>query len=241
MNATRIPSAGTTFNSHYSIPKGSGAEILPVRPAQLQCKDSFYAPLSVIRGRMGTALMLFATLGSGASPGLTEDGLRETLSRNRAQLVRSSVDTDELVHANQMAESRTVGEQLREIRQAFGLNATDMSLLFGIARPTVYAWMEGQEPRPGAASRILALVKLADEFTALGLQRADTLVKRPLFENSQSLFDLLLQNADVRMHFDTLQALDAKEAASRAQAKGYGEPTRSFEDAATDSTPLTFE
>jgi hypothetical protein len=101
--------------------------------------------------------------------------------------------------------------------------------------------MDGQEPRPDAASRILALVKLADEFAALGLRRPDTLVKRPLFENSQSLFDLLQQGIYVRMHFDTLRALDAKEAASRAKTKGSGELTRSFEDAATDSTPLTFE
>lgn len=219
MNATSIPSTSTNLSGRYSEPKGSHIE-------------KFYAPVAV---------MLCATLGSGAMPGLTQDGLREALSRNRAQLIQSSVDPKELVHANQIAESRTVGEQLRAIRLAFGLNATDMSLLFGIARPTVYAWMEGQEPRPDAASRILTLVKLADEFAALELQRADTLVKRPLFENSQSFFDLLLQDADVRMHFDTLQALDAKEAASRAKAKGSGELTRSFEDAAPDSTPLTFE
>ncbi len=241
MNTTSIPSTGTPFSSHYSMPKGSGAEIVPVRPAQFQRKDSFYAPLGIL-GHMGTAtVMLCATLGSGAMHGLTQDGLREALSRNRAQLVRSSVDADELAQANQMAESRTVGEQLREIRQAFGLNATDMSLLFSISRPTVYAWMDGQEPRPETASRILALVKLADEFAALGLRRPDTLVKRPLFENGQSLFDLLLQGADVRVYFDTLLALDDKEAASRAKVKGSGEPARSFEDADTDSTPLTFE
>lgn len=216
--------------------------IAPMRPAQeSQRKGPFYAP-RVILGRMGTAtVMLCATLGSGAMPGLTQDGLREALPRNGAQLVRSSVDAAEFAQANEIAEKRTVGEQLREIRQAFGLNATDMSVLFGISRPTVYAWMDGQEPRPDAASRILALIKLADEFAALGLQRADTLVKRPLFENSQSLFDLLQQGVDVRMHFDTLRALDDKEAASRAKVKGSGEPARSFEDADTDSTPLTFE
>ncbi|MBI2779068.1 MAG: hypothetical protein HYX62_04700 [Gammaproteobacteria bacterium] len=242
MNATSIPRTGTTFSGYYSASKGSDAAITLVGPTQeLQRKDSFHLPPGILRG-IGTAtVMLCATWSSGAMHGLTPDGLREALSRNRAQLVRSSVDPEELVQANQRAESRTVGEQLREIRQAFGLNATDMSLLFGIARPTVYAWMDGQEPRPDAASRILALVKLADEFAALGLRRPDTLVKRPLFENSQSLFDLLQQGIDVRMHFDTLRALDAKEAASRAKTKGSGELTRSFEDAATDSTPLTFE
>lgn len=234
MNATSIPSTGTTFNSHYAMPKGSGAEIVPVRPMQeSQRKDSFYAPLGILGCMM--------VLGSGAMHGLAQDGLREVLSRNPAQLVRSSIDVDALAQAHQIAESRTVGEQLRDIRRVFGLNATDMSLLFGISRPTVYAWMDGQEPRPDATSRILALVKLADEFAALGLQRADTLVKRPLFENSQSLFDLLQQGVNVRMHFDTLRALDAKEAASRAKVKGSGEPSRSFEDAARDSTPLTFE
>jgi len=243
MNTTCIPaSTGVSFGSYYSVPKGSGADIVSGKKVQEpHPKDSFKAPLGIFV-RMGPATAMFCvTLGSGAMNGLTEDGLREALSRNQAQLVRSSVETNEYAQVNDVAERRTVGEQLREIRQAFGLTMTDMATLFGSSRPTMYAWMDGQEPRPETATRILALAKLADEFDAMGLQRPDTLVKRPLFENSQSLFDLVQQGKNIRVHFGMIRDLDEKEAASRSKAKGSGVPIRSFDEAVADSTPLTFE
>lgn len=199
--------------------------------------DYFSLPLRGISRISATALMC-VSLGSGAMQGLTKDGLSEALSRNRANLLRHSSEREKQADSNAALEIRTIAERLRHIRKSFGLNASDMATLLGISRPTFYTWLEGQEPKTEATSRILRLSKMADDLANLGLHRPDNLIKRPMFEGGVSLFDLLQQGKDIRSHFETLRTLDEKEALNRGKVRGSGQPLRSFEEAAAESIPV---
>ena len=239
MTATSFPARGLAFRTGCSIPQPAKTNIMPIQPKVTEERfDYFNTPLRFI-SRIGIATTMAGTIfGSGAMHGLTQDGLRELLSRNRANLVRFSTETANSTTSYKEAETRTVSEQLQDIRKAFGLNATDLATLLSSSRPTIYAWLDGQEPRPEAAEKILWLARVADNFAKLDLHRAGNLVKRPIFENGDSFFDFLKQGQEVYSRFDALRSLDEKEAMTRSKARGSGQVPRPDEELSSESIPL---
>lgn len=240
MTATSFPVREQTFRTGCSIPQAMETKIVPTTHQKVTEErfDYFSTPLGFI-SRIGVAATMACTiLGSGAMHGLTQDGLREVLSRSRANLVRISTETENSTTSYKEAETRTVSEQLREIRKSFGLNATDLATLLSASRPTIYAWLDGQEPRPETAEKILWLVRVADDFAKIGLHRAGNLVKRPIFENGASFFDFLKQGQEVYSRFDALCSLDKKEAVTRSKARGSGQVSHPDEESPSESIPL---
>ena len=231
--ALNLPRSGDT-SMYYS------EHIKPHESARQEEADYFSASFEFV-SRFGIAALMCASLSSGTMNGLTKEGLNEVLCRNRANLIRHSVGSNDHANKSEEAETRTITEQLLDIRKAFGLNTSDLASLLGVSRPTLYTWLDGQEPRPDATIRIIRLIKVADEFANIGLRRPDNLVKRPLFENGDSLFSLLQQGKDIRSRFEVLRSIDEKEAASRRKVRGSGQSLRSLDEVATESVPLYSE
>ena len=90
----------------------------------------------------GETIPIYASLGSGEMHGLTKEGLSEALYRSRTGLARHSGETEEHANHRKEAETRTIAEQLRDARKAFGLNTSDLAALLGVSRPTlIHGWM----------------------------------------------------------------------------------------------------
>ncbi|MDD5037617.1 MAG: helix-turn-helix transcriptional regulator [Methylococcaceae bacterium] len=230
----RLPRTGCDISTSYQ-------QIIRTQESGIHERLDYFSPPLGFISRIGVTAPMCAGLGSGAMQGLTKEGLREALSRSRVNLVRYSTEIQNQANSHDDVEARTIAEQLRDIRKSFGLNASDLAALLGISRPTLYTWLDGQEPKPEAAVRILGLAKKADAFASLGLRRPDNLVKRPLFENGASLFGLLQQGKEIRSRCDVLRTLDEKEAANRGRIRGSDQSPRSFDAAAAESTPLYSE
>ena len=236
---TMALSTGNQFPRSGDISMSNSQIIHTPEAANQEQLDYFSVPSALIR--IAATSIMCVSLGSGGMHGLTKEGLSEALCRNRANLMRHSVGSKEQAHKSEKVETRTIAEQLCNIRKAFGLNASDLAVLLGVSRPTLYTWLDGQEPRTEATVRILGHTKMADEFASLGLRRPDNLVKRPLFEEGASIFSLLLQGKEIRSRFEVLLSIDEKEAASRGKVRGSGQSIRSLEDVATESVPLYSE
>lgn len=146
----------------------------------------------------------------------------------------ADVDSAEQVYACDPA------EQLEFIRTALGLTMTDLARIFDVARPTVYAWLSGSEPRPEKARLINELRETAARFDSLGLERMEKLVRRPLFEGGRSLVDLLVAGEPVDEALGVLQGLSQRESQSRNAIKGVGGPLMDAREVA-DSLGLSFD
>lgn len=135
-------------------------------------------------------------------------------------------------------ELRTPAERLEQIRQALGLTVTDLARLLDASRPTVYAWLNGQEPRPEVHERLLRLERQAAEVAACELPRINKLVRRPLHCGG-SLLERLQQGDPLEPALEELKVLAQREQAGRARHKGLAAAARSSREALDDvSVPL---
>lgn len=112
-------------------------------------------------------------------------------------------------------------DQLRFIRQTLKLNMSDLALALGVSRPTVYAWLDGDEPSPENYTQIVRLKRVADEVESLDIPKFDKLAKRPIF-NGLSFFEKLQAMEEKPDHFSTLKQLADKENSKRKARKGSG-------------------
>ena len=110
---------------------------------------------------------------------------------------------------------------VHKIRDAFSLNISDFANIFGVSRPTVYAWLDGQEPKPESLKHIQQLSKTADSVIGLNINKMDKLIHRPIF-NGKSFLQKMTQNEDITDDLITLKHLSDKEAAARKVSKGSG-------------------
>jgi hypothetical protein len=110
---------------------------------------------------------------------------------------------------------------------------SEVAAVFGVARPTAYAWLDGQEPRTDAITQILRLSRIADELRKLNIPRVDTLVRRPIL-NGQSLVDLLKAGKCPLDGLGALKAAAQKEAHVRKTPKGSGKNKRSFDEVVSE-------
>lgn len=121
-------------------------------------------------------------------------------------------------------------EHVRLIKEALGLNMSELASVLDVTRPTVYAWLKGQEPKSEAITKIMSLSKVAERVRSLKIQRIDKLINRQIFEG-KSILDKLIENEDVSKDLPVLADIDVKENEARQSLKGSGKIFQSIEDA----------
>ena len=110
-------------------------------------------------------------------------------------------------------------QRLEALKVTLGLTVTDMAELFGGARPSIYAWLKGNEPRPDNVERLPEFENAATQVAGLDLPRVDKLVKRPL-KSGDSLFLLIKQGMSLDAALAELAETGATEAEQRGTEKG---------------------
>ncbi len=130
---------------------------------------------------------------------------------------------------------RSPAEHVANIRDVFAVNMSDLASVLGVTRPTVYAWLAGQEPKGEAVIRIQQLSRVADQFNQANIIRLDKLVHRPIL-NGRSLLDLLKTDEDPIAALSTLKAIADREAQTRCVPKGAGKHLKSLDDVLCESS-----
>ncbi len=137
-------------------------------------------------------------------------------------------------------DTRSPSENVANIRDVFAINMSDLASILGITRPTVYAWLAGQEPKGEAVIRIQKLSRAADQFNRANIIRLDKLVNRPIL-NGRSLLDILKTDEDPVAELATLKAIADKEAQTRREPKGSDKNLRSLDDVLSESSVAVYE
>jgi len=126
----------------------------------------------------------------------------------------------ETSHTTTTIDSRSPHEQLNGIRDVFGLNISELANILGITRPTVYSWLQGQNLKPEALSKIARLASVGTHIKILNIKRIDTFLHRPIF-NGHSLYDKLKNDdEDLIESLKVLQDISNREDLARQTAKG---------------------
>jgi DNA-binding transcriptional regulator YiaG len=132
-------------------------------------------------------------------------------------------------------DTRSPAEHVRNIRDVFAINMSDLASVLWVTRPTVYAWLEGQEPKGEAVIRIQQLSHAADKFNQANIARLDKLVHRPIL-NGRCLLDILKTDEDPVKALATLKEIADQEARTRRERKGIGKHLRSLDDVLGESS-----
>jgi hypothetical protein len=137
-------------------------------------------------------------------------------------------------------DTRSPADHVANIRDVFSISMSDLASILEVTRPTVYAWLAGQEPKGEAVIRIQKLSCAADQFNRANIIRLDKLVYRPIL-NGRSLLDILKANEDPVAALDTLKATADKEAQTRREHKAVGKHLRSLDDVLDESSVAIYE
>ena len=137
-------------------------------------------------------------------------------------------------------DGRSPAELVANIRDVLEINMSDLASVLGVTRPTVYAWLEGQEPKPEAVMHIQRLSRTADEIKQVNIIRLDKLVHRPIL-NGRSLLDILKTDEDPVKALTLLKAVADKEEQTRRESKGSGKNLRSLDDVLSESSVAIYE
>lgn len=140
-------------------------------------------------------------------------------------------------HATQ--DGRTLEERVRHVRDAFGLNMSELAAVFNVSRPTVYAWLNGQSPSPYAVANILRLNADADRFVATAAAaNPERYVRQPIFDGA-TLVDLLKTQGDTSWAIARLNEIAG--VPPKKKVRGFGKPMGPVEELDDLSTPATHE
>ncbi|WNN90819.1 hypothetical protein [Gloeocapsopsis dulcis] len=135
---------------------------------------------------------------------------------------------------------RSPAEHVANIRDVFAISMSDLASILGVTRPTVYAWLAGQEPKGEAVIRIQQLSRAADKFNQANIIRLDKLVHRPIL-NGRSLLDILKTDEDPLEALATIKAIADKEAQTRRESKGANKHLKSLDDVLGESSVAIYE
>lgn len=137
-------------------------------------------------------------------------------------------------------DTRSPAEHVANIRDVFAISMSDLASVLGVTRPTVYAWLAGQEPKGEAVIRIQQLSHAADKFRQANIIRLDKLVNRPIL-NGRSLLDILKTDEDPIEALATIKAIADKEAQTRREPKSVGKHLRSLDDVLGESSVAIYQ
>lgn len=153
---------------------------------------------------------LFGFMGSGA----TYAGSREP----EVVSIYSTLKSKDTSSNQEVLESEilTFTDQIKLIKDSFGLNMSAMAELLNVSRPTVYAWMKGETPKlEEHITHVMHVIKQAKIYESLNLDRPDNFIKRPIL-NGESLFSLLKQERTIsESDYALIKELDSKESQTR--------------------------
>jgi DNA-binding transcriptional regulator YiaG len=171
--------------------------------------------------------LLILTAGTGGM--MTPHSAAEVL--NRFSYPRIHVESSR----KKKVDMRSPAEHVANIRDVFAINMSDLAAVLGVTRPTVYAWLEGQEPKGEAVIRIQQLSRTADKFNQSNIIRLDKLVNRPIL-SGRSLLDVLKTDEDPLEALAIIKSIAEKEALTRREPKGSGKSLRSLDDVFGESS-----
>jgi hypothetical protein len=171
------------------------------------------------------APLLFLTAGTGGV--ITAHGTAELNRWIYDPRIRIEFSADEKV------DLRSPAEHIANIRDVFDINMSDLASILWVTRPTVYAWLAGQEPKGEAVIRIQHLSRIADKIHGANIIRLDKLIHRPVL-NGLSMLDILKTDEDPTSAIAILKAIANKEEQTRHEQKGSGKHLRSFDDVLGD-------
>lgn len=142
--------------------------------------------------------------------------------------------------ASRNVDIRSPSEHVANIRDTFALNMSELATVLHITRPTVYAWLEGQEPKPEAVTQIQQLSRAADEIKRMKISRFDTLLRRPIL-NGHSLLDILKAGGNPLEALAELKLIAERESQVRLLPKSSGKRLRSLDDVIGEFPVITNE
>lgn len=176
--------------------------------------------------------LLILTAGTGGI--MTAHGTSEAL--NRFYYPRIHVEPSRA----KQTDMRSPAEHVANIRDVFAISMSDLASVVGVTRPTVYAWLAGQEPKGEAVIRIQQLSRAADKFNQANIIRLDKLVHRPIL-NGRSLLDILKTDEDPLEALATIKAIADKEAQTRREPKSANKHLKSLDDVLGESSVAIYE
>lgn len=176
--------------------------------------------------------LLILTAGTGGI--MTPHSTAEVLNRFYYPRIHVESSRDKKV------DMRSPAEHVANIRDVFSINMSDLAYLLGVTRPTVYAWLAGQEPKGEAVTRIQQLSRIADKFNQSNIIRLDKLVLRPIL-NGRSLLDVLKTDENPVEALATIKSIAEKEAQKRRELKGASKSLRSLNDVLDESSVAIYE
>jgi hypothetical protein len=157
------------------------------------------------------------------------------LKMSECCLVKTIIHVEEFRPVIEKIDTRSTAEHLANIRDIFAINMSDLAGVLAATRPTVYAWLEGQDPKkPETVRHIQQLSNFADEFRQANIQRLDRLLQRPIL-GGRSLLDMLKANEDPLVALPLLREIGDKEAHTRRKSKGSGKNLRSIDEVLGES------
>ncbi len=149
--------------------------------------------------------------------------------------VKTIIHVEEFHPLIEKIDIRSTAEHIANIRNVFDINMSDLAAVLKATRPTVYTWLEGQEPkRSETVKHIQRLSSFADEFGQANIKRLDRLLQRPILAG-RSLLDMLKANEDPLVALPLLKEIGDKEAQTRQQPKGSGKNLRAMNEVLGES------
>ncbi len=201
----------------------------------MRAGPAIQAPRESIASRPRLVAPFFALLVPGTGGAYAPEGLA-----NLDRWAYQSAIEIQYPRRQDATDARTTTDRVRQIRDAFGLNMSELATMLDVSRPTVYAWLNGQEPQAEAVARILRLSRAADRFSAMDAGTAVAYVRQPLFEGA-SLLELLKSDMDTSQPMARISDLAKRSKAVRHAPKASGKRLRPIEQVDDLSTPATHE
>lgn len=88
-------------------------------------------------------------------------------------------------------------EQLSQVKKVMGLNISEMAAILLVSRPTIYDWLESQEPniRKKHIERLTSLTQVCNEWKKKNIGRLGSYLHKQFNNENSSLFNLLTKES----------------------------------------------
>jgi transcriptional regulator with XRE-family HTH domain len=198
--------------------------------------SSFPKPINTQKAPAAVKLVIpFLVLAAGTGGIMTAHSTAEVLDH---WLHYPRIHIEHSVAKN--GDMRSPAEHVANIRDVLGINMSDLASVLGVTRPTVYAWLEGQEPKTEAVTHIQRLSRISDEIKRINIIRIDKLIHRPILDG-RSLLDILKTDEDPLNDLSILKKVADKEERTRREPKGSGKNLRSLDEVLSESSVAIYE
>lgn len=132
-------------------------------------------------------------------------------------------------------------EKIRIIKDNLGLNVSELASVLEVSRPTVYSWLDGNEPKPDSSIKINQLSKIAEKIHDLQIDRLHNLIRRPIFDGSKSLIDIIKNHEETADALAKLKDFADKEKIARLKQKGFSKNISAPADIAFNSPSIHYD